>query len=74
MLFNSWPPQYYVNNIYSQPNVVEFEAEYNNGTLTLKKDGATLITQAITLGTQVLRLYAGGNATTTIKDIIIEEL
>ena len=74
MLYNSWPPQYYVNNTYSQPNVVEFEAEYNNGTLTLKKDGATIITQAITLANQVLQLYAGGNTTVTIKDIIIEEL
>ena len=74
ILFYSWPPQYYTNNTYSQPNVVEFEAEYNNGTLTLKKDGATIITQAITLANQVLRLYAGGNTTVTIKDIIIEEL
>lgn len=74
MLFNTWPPQYYTNNSYTQPNVVEFEAEYNNGTLTVKKDGTALITQAVTLANQVLQLYAGGNRTMTIKDIIIEEL
>ena len=74
MLFNGWPPQYYVNNTYSQPNVVEFEAEYNNGTLTLKKDGATIITQSIAIVNQVLQLCAGGNTIVTIKDIIIEEL
>lgn len=74
MLYNGWPPQYYVNNTYSQPNVVEFEAEYNNGVLTVKKDGTTLITQAITLDNQVLQLYTGGNTTVTIKDIIVEEL
>ena len=74
MLFNTWPPNYYVNNSYTQPNVVELEVEYNNGVLTVKKDGTTMITQAITLADQVLKLYTGANKIMTIKDIIIEEL
>lgn len=74
MLFNTWPPQYYINNSYASPNVVELEVEYNNGVLTVKKDGTTMITQAITLADQVLELYTGANKIMTIKDIIIEEL
>ena len=74
MLFDGWPPQYYVNNTYVQPNIVEFEAEYLNGTLTLKKDRVTLITQTVTLNSQLFYLFTGAGHTMTIKDVIIEEL